>query len=296
MTKRVLITGATGNQGGAAARRALELGCTVRVAGTRLEVVEQRFPDAEAVRLDFMDRVTFAPALEGVDGVFLIRPPVIGRVRKTLNAFVDVAKARGVRHVVFSSVSGAEHNEHIPHHKVEQHLMGCGIRWTMLRPDFFAQNLGDAYCLDIVEDDRIYVPAGEGRAPFIDTRDIGELAAQILAAPDEHAGQGYRLTGPESLSFAEAAAILSDELGRSIHYEPATALGYVRHLRKRHRLGWMQTVIQTLLHLGLRHGPASPVSPQLASLLGRAPRSLRDYVRDHRERWASPAAASRADA
>ena len=136
MTKRILITGDTGNQGGAAARRALELACTVRVAGTRLEVLEQRFPDAEAVHLDFSDRDTFAPTLEGVDGVFLIRPPKIGRVRKTLNAFVDVAQARGVRHVVFSSVSGAEHNEHIPHQKVEQHLMACGMPWTMLRPDF----------------------------------------------------------------------------------------------------------------------------------------------------------------
>jgi uncharacterized protein YbjT (DUF2867 family) len=285
MKQRILITGATGNQGGAAARRALELGCAVRVAGTRVEVLRERFPGAEPVRLDLTDPSTFGPAVEGIDAVFLIRPPKIAKVGPTLNAFIDTAQGAGVQHCVFSSVAGAENNRHIPHHKVERHLVEGRLPWTILRPGFFAQNFADAYRLDIALDDRVYVPAADGKAAFIDTRDVGALAAQILAAPDGHVSQAYWLTGPETLSFAQAAAILSEELGRTVRYEPASALGYVRHLRKRHRLGWMQTVIQTLLHLGLRRGDAEPVSPQLASLLGREPRRLRDYVRDHRGRW-----------
>ncbi|MCA8979791.1 MAG: NmrA family NAD(P)-binding protein [Planctomycetes bacterium] len=283
--KRLLITGATGNQGGAAARRALARGQDVRVAGTRVDVLRERFTGAEVARLDLCDPSTFALACEGVDGVFLIRPPKIAKVGPTLNAFIDEAARAGVQHFVFSSVAGAERMKHIPHHKVERHLIEGSLPWTILRPGFFAQNFADAYRLDIVEDDRVYVPAADGCAAFIDTRDVGELAAQILAEPEGHARKAYWLTGPESLSFAQAATILTQELGREVRYERASALGYVRHLRKRHRLGWMQTVIQTGLHLGLRRGDAEAVSPQLAELLGRGPRSLRDFVRDHRERW-----------
>ena len=92
-----LITGASGNQGGPAARRLLELGVPLRVAGTRLDALREAFPATEAVRLDLTDPATFAPALGGVGGVFLLRPPAIAKMGPTLNAFLDEAQRRGVR-------------------------------------------------------------------------------------------------------------------------------------------------------------------------------------------------------
>jgi uncharacterized protein YbjT (DUF2867 family) len=131
----------------------------------------------------------------------------------------------------------------------------------------------------------LFVPAGQGRVAFVDTRDIAEVAASALAAPGEHAGRAYTLTGPEAISFEEAARVLSRALGRPIAYVPASVAGYVRHLRKA-GMGAAQIAVQTVLHVGIRFGQAETVDPTSSALLGHAARALRDYVRDHIHLWA----------
>lgn len=185
-----------------------------------------------------------------------------------------------------SSVAGADSNRIVPHHRVEAHLQTSGVDHTILRPTFFAQNLGDAYRADIRDDDRLHVPAGDGRVAFVDVRDVGELAVRILADPAPHRGAGYLLTGPEAISFDRAASELSDALDRSIRYEPATAIGYLRHLHAR-GMPLPQVAVQTILHLGLRRGDAETVDPTLERLLGRPPRTLADYLADHTDLWRS---------
>ncbi|UWZ59711.1 NmrA family NAD(P)-binding protein [Dactylosporangium aurantiacum] len=286
----VLVIGASGNVGGAAARSLLDAGLPVRVAGTDPGALRRRFPTAEAVRLDFLDPATFDGAAAGAGALFLLRPPPISRVGPTLNAFVDAAARHGVGHVVFASVAGADTNRLVPHHRVEQHLRTGTVPWTILRPGFFAQNLGDAYRTDIATDDRIVLPAGDGRAAFIDTRDIGEAAAVILADPHRHAGNGYLLTGPQALSFTDVARLLTGALDRPIRYEPTTAVRYLWHLRRR-RTPLTQALVQTVLHTGLRHGQAEQVDPTLPRLLGRPARTLEQYIGQHRHLWsASPPA------
>jgi uncharacterized protein YbjT (DUF2867 family) len=280
----VLITGATGNLGGATARALIAQGVPVRVAGSDPAGLRQRFAAAEAARLDFRDPGTFGAALAGTGALFLLRPPPISRVGPTINAFLDAAARAGVRHVVFSSVAGADTNRLVPHHRIETHLRSLGVPWTILRPGFFAQNLADAYRADIRADDRIYLPAGTGRAAFIDTRDIGDAAAVVLREPEPHRGRAYTLTGPEALDFATVAAMLTDELGRRIRYEPATVAGYALLLRRRGTPA-MQVLVQTVLHTGLRRGRAETVDPALPGLLGRAPRTMAQYVHDHRDTW-----------
>lgn len=99
------------------------------------------------------------------------------------------------------------------------------------------------------------------------------------------------MTGPEALTFDQVAALLSDKLGRVITYQPATVLGYARHLR-RQRLPASLILVQTLLHTGLRWGQAESVDPTMERLLGRAGRTLEQYVRDHRSTWDSAAPAA----
>ena len=156
----------------------------------------------------------------------------------------------------------------------------------VLRPGFFAQNLGDAYRDDIVQDHRIYVPAAQGRVAFIDARDIAAVAVAAFLNPAAHAGQSCTLTGQEALTFDQVATMLSAELGRPIHYEAASLLGYVRHLRRR-GLPWIQILVQTFLHRGLRAGEAEAVTDTVPMLLGRPARSLTEYIHDNRELWAA---------
>ncbi|WP_433934905.1 NmrA family NAD(P)-binding protein [Sorangium cellulosum] len=299
MISPILVTGATGNVGREVVRALRERGIAVRTAGRppgpgRAAVrppdpaCAGALADVEAVPLDLARRETFGPALDRAPrarGLFLLRPPAIANVRDTLLPLVDEAAARGVEHVVFLSVAGAGENRLVPHHAVERHLRAGRLAWTILRPGFFAQNLGDAYRRDIAEDRRLFVPAGRGRVAFVDVRDVAEIAALAFAAPERHRGQAYTLTGPEAVSFFDAAAILTETLGRAIRYEPATLVGYARHLRRR-GLPLAQIAVQTVLHAGLRLGQAEGVDPTLERLLGRPGRTLRAYVRDHAALWA----------
>jgi uncharacterized protein YbjT (DUF2867 family) len=280
----VLVTGASGNVGREVVRVLCARGVPVRAAGRANGKADADGPGVERVAFDFRDPTTFAAAAEGCSAVFLVRPPPISDVRPTLNAFIDVARAHGVRQVVFLSVTGAGSNRFVPHHDVEVHLAAGPSGWTVLRPGFFAQNLADAYRRDIVEDHRIYVPAGRGVAAFIDGRDIAEVAALALVDPEAHAGEAYTLTGPEAVSFAQVTASLTRALGHPIRYVPASVAGYAMHLHRR-GLPAAQIAVQTILHVGLRFGQAAVVDPTLERLLGRPGYTIDAFVRDHVALW-----------
>jgi uncharacterized protein YbjT (DUF2867 family) len=220
----ILVTGASGNVGREVVNACLARGLPVVAAGRRSSTA------VPTRRFDFSDRTTWSPALEGVDRVFLLRPPAVANVDETLNPFVDEAYRSGVTHVVFLSVQGAEDRPRIPHHAIEKHLEQVGRSWTFLRPGFFAQNFQDAYRRDIVEDDRIYVPAGEGAVAFVDLRDVGEVAARVFEAPEAHRHAAYPLTG-------QAKATPPSSIRRS------SRSWTVRHTRLRRTCAIMRTCL-----------------------------------------------------
>ena len=284
MTEKIFVTGATGNVGREIIAILPRRGATFRV-GDRSPETMQPIENAEAVPFDFLDRRTYRSAVTGCRTVFLLRPPAIANTRATMNVFIDVARTVGISQIVFLSVAGAASNPLVPHHAVEQHLRDGPPSWTILRPSFFAQNLESAYRADICNDDRLYVPAGRGRVAFIDTRDLAAVAVDALLDPSIHATQAYTLTEPATLSFAEVAALLTGELGRAIRYDPASVVGYIRHLLH-NELPIAQALVQAVLHVGLRFGQAATIDPTLARLLGRAPRRMTDYIHDRRNIWA----------
>jgi uncharacterized protein YbjT (DUF2867 family) len=282
MSRPILVTGSTGNVGREVVRALVARGVPVRAAAFR--AATDRGAGVPTVALDYADRASYGPAVDGARGLFLLRPPPISNVKDTLNVLIDVARERGVEHVVFLSVAGADRLRYIPHYAVERHLERAGVRYTLLRAGFFAQNLGDAYREDIRVDDRLYVPAGRGKAAFVDVRDLAEVAALAFEQPDEHGGRAYHLTGGEAVAFDDVAALLSRALGRRVRYDRASLAGYLRHLRRR-KLPWAQALVQLALHAGLRFGQAERVDPTLGRLLGRAPTTMARYIDDHRALW-----------
>ncbi|WP_163989179.1 NAD(P)H-binding protein [Pyxidicoccus caerfyrddinensis] len=284
---RVLVTGALGTVGREVLRALAARGIAARAADRSVERARGVLgPEADVVALDFLDARTFQPALAGCDALFLLRPAALSDVKSTLNRLVDMAVAGGIRHLVFLSVAGADTNKLLPHHAVERHLEQSRTGWTLLRPGFFAQNLGDAYRRDIVEDGRIYVPAGSGSVAFVDVRDVAEVAARVFAAPKAHASRAYTLTGPEHFTFLEVAETLTEALGIHVRYQSASMPGYLLHLARR-GLPASQVLVQTVLHAGLRSGQAARVDPTLTRLLGRPGRTVRDYVHDHVSLWST---------
>jgi uncharacterized protein YbjT (DUF2867 family) len=84
------------------------------------------------ITFDFYDQSTWAAALDGQKFVFLVRPPAIADVEKTLNPFIDLAKETGVEHITFLSVAGGDKNQFVPHRKVENHIASLNDRYTII--------------------------------------------------------------------------------------------------------------------------------------------------------------------
>jgi uncharacterized protein YbjT (DUF2867 family) len=238
--------------------------------------------DGHARHFDFADASTWEPALEGVDRVFLMRPPAISDITGVIRPFIAELARRGIRQTVVLSVMGV--NPAMPHYRLEKDVKAAGLPATMLRPAFFMQNLETAYRDDIRDRDRIRLPAGGGKTSFIDTRDVADVAVAALVAPDVHAGSAYTLTGGAALSWNAVASLLSAELGRPIEYEPISLITARRELRAAD-FPSAYVNIQLLIHVVARLGLADTVNAEMARILGRAPRTLADYVHDTRPVW-----------
>ena len=288
---RLLLTGATGNVGAAALRALLRLrlpGTVVVAADRALDHARQQLvpgmaDHVESVPFDFTKPETVAPALKGITGLLLVRPPAISDVARYLKPVVQAAAAAGVQHVVFLSLQGAQYNPFVPHHKVEGYLKKSGLRYSLLRPSFFLQNLSTTHRDDIRERDQLLLPAGHARTSFVDAVDVGEVAAKLLLTPPA-ASAGYELTSREALTYDEVAAQLSAVLGRRIRYRAAG----IREFRAYERAKGTPTAlvnVMTGIYLAARFGLAAHVSPVLAELLGREPGTLRAFLARERACW-----------
>jgi uncharacterized protein YbjT (DUF2867 family) len=281
-TPSILVTGATGTVGWHVAQGLADRGADA-VAATR-------YPDAAAdelplptVRFDFEDPSTY-DVFDGIRKVFLVRPPAIAKVWKSIFPALGAAERRGVEHVVFLSLLGAEQNPVVPHRWIEWTLVRSGMEWTFLRPSFFMQNLATTHRADIRDHDEIFVSAGHGRTSFIDARDVAAVGVRALTEEDGHRNTAYSLTGDEALSYVEVADRFSEVLGRPIRYANPSVLDFVRHMREQGH-PWPFVLVMTGIYLTARFGLAATVTDDLERVLGRPPTSMRDFIRDYRSCW-----------
>jgi uncharacterized protein YbjT (DUF2867 family) len=279
----ILVTGANGNVGSAVTRSLLSAGAEVRRA-TR---ASQRVPEGpgDTVAFDFTDSSTWPAAFAGVDSLFLVRPPAIGNVRRDLLPAVAAARDAGVRHVVFLSLQGAEKNKVVPHATVESWLRSSGLSWTFVRPSFFHQNLSTTHAADIRDSDQILVPAGAGATAFVDTEDVGAVAAAALLDPGAHAHRAWTVTGPRALTYAQVAEILTAELARPIHYPRPGVWRYVRHARHGLGMPWGMVAVTTAIYTTARLGLAAGLSDDVRTVLGRAPIDFAALAHRERATW-----------
>lgn len=190
---------------------------------------------------------------------------------------VEAAASRGVK-VAFQSVLGADADEEIPYRKIERALERSGAPFVILRPNWFADNF-HTYWKAGVDAGTFSVPAAEGKSSFIDARDIAESAAAALTT-DRFDGGAFNLTGPAALGYAEAAAILSDLLGRTVSYAPATEEAFVAALTGAGVSPEYAGFLAAIFH-PVREGWTAGVTGDVETLTGHAPRSLETYARDN---------------
>ncbi len=275
MTRTVLVTGATGTVGSALLTALADSDVSVRAAARS---PPGEGPADEWVAFDFERPETWGAALDGVDALFLLRPPQLSQVGP-ITEFVDAAARVGVAHSVVLSVLGAEKNPLLPHRRIERHVAASGLDWTFLRPSFFTQNLLEVHG-DALRQGEIAVPAGDGETSFVDARDVGRVAATALTEPG-HDGVAYDLTGPAALTYDEVAAVASDVLGYPVEYTSPSLPGFVLgSLRAGRPLGF--ALVMAGIYTTARLGLAGRVTGDVERVLGRPPRDVRAFFEAHR--------------
>jgi uncharacterized protein YbjT (DUF2867 family) len=277
----ILLTGSTGSVGLALAQLLSQRGIAYRAMVRDVAKASSLdLAGVEWVQGDFQDPASLRPALDGVDRVFLLAPPVehIDRIEAT---FLDIAAAAGVRHIVNLSAVGAgigvPHRFGEWHGQTEKYLQESTLDFTILRPNFFMQNLFTMTAM--VQQGTLYVPAGEGKAPFVDVRDIAAVAASCLTETG-HAGKIYEVTGPVAIGYADIAATLSQVLGRSINYVDIPLEAARSSMLETGMSAWLVDALNEL-NSGMKENRFGEVSDVVATVGHKTPIDLETFVRDH---------------
>jgi uncharacterized protein YbjT (DUF2867 family) len=226
--KTILITGATGQQGGAVARRLLKQ----PGFGVRALTRDSAKPAARALaqagteifRGDLDDPASVRGALAGIWGVFSVQnfmeAGYDGEIRQGKN-LADEAKAAGVQHFVYTSVVSADRKTGLPHFEskweIEQHIHRCGLPYTILRPAFFMQNWY-VFMREPILDGTLPQPLNpQTSLQQISVEDIGAFAAMAFQNSSKWAGRTIELAGDE-LTMQRVAETLSRVVGRNVKY------------------------------------------------------------------------------
>ncbi len=278
---KVLVTGASGNVGSYVVKELLNKGEKVVAATTSIEKINKLFNNqVEPVLFDFTNKSTYDKALEGVDRVFLMRPPHLGKP-EDLYSFIDAMKAHNIKLVSFLSLMGVEHNTIPPHHKIEKYIEKLHIPYAHVRPGFFMQNLSGIHSVEIREKNEIFVPAGKSITSFIDAADIGLATAILLNNPEKYKNTAHTITGSEALNYFQVAEILSRVVGRKITYVKPGYLKYRSYYIKKRGLDKAYVNVTVALYFMTRMGTAKEVTNNFYELTGKSPRTFEEFARDN---------------
>jgi len=282
----ILITGASGNAGGAVLHEVLKSGSDVRAMIRSREDSAKVQRGAAAVIADFADKSSLRRALEGVDIVYLVCSPVRELVQLESN-MIDACRDTGVKHVVQNSALGAgDFAKSFPnwHRKVEDKLKGSGMAYTILRPNGFMQNLIAYFAPSIRAQGAFYQSTGNAKISHIDLRDIAAAAASILRSPSQHAGKIYELNGPEALSYAEVAEKISKATGRKVQYVDIPVDAQRKALLD---MGMPDFLVAALLELQEYYtsGKACKIDGTLESLIHRPPTKMDAFLIENADQF-----------
>jgi uncharacterized protein YbjT (DUF2867 family) len=224
----VLVTGATGQQGGALARVLLDKGHRVRAFVRRPDSPEAKELErlgAELTEGNFEQPSTIEDAARGVDAVFVVATPFEAGTEAEVRhgiAAVDAAKAAGVGHLVYSSVANADRDTAIPHfdskREVEEHIERLGVPYTIVAPVYFMENLLAPWTLPELKEGRLPMALSSSRPlQQIALSDIAAFTALILEKRKDFAGQRLDIASDE-VAGDEVAETLTRVTGHEIHY------------------------------------------------------------------------------
>ena len=259
-----LVLGGTGKTGRRVAERLEAKGHKVRI-GSR----------SALPAFDWDNEKSWDACLNGVTAAYITYTPDLAMPGATdaIQAFVDLAKRRGVKRLVL--LSGRGENEA---QACERIVQSSGLNWTIIRASWFNQNFSEGAFIDMVLKGAITLPAGDQLEPFVDVDDIADVAVAAFTQ-EGHNGQIYEVTGPRLMTFADVAADLSRATGREIAYVNVPHEAFVSEVANS---GAPKDVVWMLDYLfsTVLDGRNAHLTDGVQRALGRAPKDFADYARD----------------
>ncbi len=285
MSKKVLISGATGDTGRAAVKEGLALGLDVRAMvhnrNARAEALEAA--GAEVATGDLLEIDTIRAAMDGVEAAYFVWPVQPGLLNATVN-FAQAAKEAGVPTIVNLSQRSArrESKSHScrDSYIAEQVFNWSGLAVIHLRPTYFLEWLLYPWQLPYLQKGVLRMPVGTGRHSPIAADDQGRAIAAILKAPEAHVGETIPLSGPVEMDHEQMAAELSEALGRTIVFQDLPIAEYCASLET---MGVPAYIVQHLSGAmeDYQNGVMSGADDNVERLTGRRSMTVDEFARAH---------------
>jgi NAD(P)H dehydrogenase (quinone) len=300
---KIIVTGASGQFGNAAARLLLEqvpAEDLVLLSRTPDTLAEFAAAGAHVRRADFDDPASLLPAMEGGERMLLISTVRVGSRVEQHTAAVEAAVARGVRHVVYTSLLGVRTPgnpsvEGFDHIATERMIEASGLAWTHLRDSLYAEAVATAMAIPALLAGHKPENAGRGRVPIVSRDDCVATAVGVLTQ-DGHADKAYDVTGPELWALPDAMALVAEMAGKPIAVEPVDddgmyayfdSLGVPRKASDVVPDGPIPWASEGMVTFGqsIREGFMDIASDDVERITGRKPRTLRSVLEQHRHLW-----------
>lgn len=283
MGNTILVTGATGTVGSFLVQQLAAAGVPARAlvrSREKAEAIERLGLEAAVGDLD--KPLTLAPALEGIERVFLLSAPE-ERQAELQNNLVHAARDAGVRHIVkLSAIGVGGELDAISlgriHRETEVEIERAGIAHTHLRPNGFMQN-SLMFAATIKSQGAFYAPYGDAKVSYVDARDVAAVAFKTLTE-DGHEGKAYELTGPQALSYHDVARELSSALGREVKYVEIPVEAARAAMVSMGMPEWTADTLVELFNF-YRDGRAVPVRDTVREVAGREPITFAQFAGDY---------------
>lgn len=296
---KIIVTGASGNFGSAAVQGLLErVPASDLILVTRDPAKLQHLADQGlTVRQgDFDDRDSLVSAFAGGERLLLISAVKVGsRIPQHRNA-IEAAVAAGVKHIVYTSfIASDDDNPSLAvfdHRGTEKLLDACGLDWTILRNSQYTDAVIEAMAPLALQRGLWMASAGDGTMAHVWRDDCVASAVAVMSTPG-HRNVRYDITGPELLSYRQAAAIVSEVAGRPLEFAQVTddemyaffdSLGIPREAVADQSVGDVPWSSDDMVSFerSIREGYMAVISNHVELLTGRKPRSLRDFAEARR--------------
>jgi uncharacterized protein YbjT (DUF2867 family) len=283
----ILVTSATGTVGSEVINQlSSATDVNIKAAVHSVENVKRVKGDkTEVVLINYNKPETLTEALNDVDKIFLLTPDVPNAPELASNLVIEAKKA-GIRHIVKQSVMGADLESDVGtlrlHRQAEKIIEQSGIPFTFLRPNEFMQNFINFHSPSIKSNNAFYVPLEDAKVSLVDVRDIAAVAVKSLTDDKHNNNKTYLITGPEALSYHQAAEILSNATGKKISYVNISEEEAREAMKEMGMSDWLINTISELSDY-FRKGNASQISSAVEEVTGKKPISFSQFAKDYVE-------------